>query len=83
METSFTETYRTTKSVNFVHCLILKKQCYVSGTGLVHDIHQVKEWGDNYFCWVWQKLSFATSGPVLHLQMGTDPIPETVFSLRQ
>jgi len=49
VKTSFTETYTTTTSVNFIHCLILKKQCYVSGTGLVNDIHQVTEWGDNYF----------------------------------
>jgi len=49
VKTCFTETYSTTMSVNFIHCLILKKQCYVSGTGLVHDIHQVREWGDNYF----------------------------------
>jgi len=49
VKTSFTETYRTTTSANFVHCLIFKKNCYVSGTGLVHDIHQVAEWGDNYF----------------------------------
>jgi hypothetical protein len=49
VKTSFTETYRTTASVNLVHCLILKRQCYVSGTGLVHDTHQVTEKGGNYF----------------------------------
>jgi hypothetical protein len=48
VKTSLTETFRTTMFVNFVHCLIFKKQRYISGTGLVNDKYQLKEWGDNY-----------------------------------